>query len=137
VSRNCNLLQHDDEPLDGYLFALCCPQLLIKCYGFYPKTKKKEKSWSIQKTSRMCQCTRKTIGKTKKKSSILGIFNILQYYFQCPQLSWCCVWCLQSLLNTHFVQAIFIKIHTCLTLTIVSWLILKVCMCISSFFCFE
>jgi hypothetical protein len=32
----------------------------------------------------MCQCTRKTKGKTKKiKSSILGIFNILQYYFQC------------------------------------------------------
>jgi hypothetical protein len=40
VSRNCNLLQHDDEPLDGYLSALCCPLLLIKWYGFDPKTKK-------------------------------------------------------------------------------------------------
>jgi hypothetical protein len=40
VSWNCNLLQHDDEPLDGYLGTFCCPLLSIKWYGFDPKTKK-------------------------------------------------------------------------------------------------
>jgi hypothetical protein len=43
VSRNCNLLQHDEEPLDGYLSTLCHPQLLIKWYGFDPIKKKKER----------------------------------------------------------------------------------------------
>jgi len=43
VSRNCNLLQHDDKPLNGYLSALCCPPLLIKWYGFYPKTEKRKR----------------------------------------------------------------------------------------------
>ncbi len=69
VSRNCNLLQHDDEPLDGYLGAFCHPPMLIKWYGFYPKKKtekKIKKCWRIKKTSRMCQCTRKTIGKKNK-----------------------------------------------------------------------
>jgi hypothetical protein len=40
ILRNCNLLQHDDEPLDGYLGPLCCPQSLIKWYGFDSKTKR-------------------------------------------------------------------------------------------------
>jgi len=87
VSRNCNLLQHDDEPLTGYLSALCRPPLLIKWYGFDPKTKqKKEKSWSIKKMSRMCQCTRKTIRKTKKNhqfwvfsTSFNTISNVLNF----------------------------------------------------------
>ncbi len=43
VSRNCNLLQHDDEPLDSYLGAFCHPPMLIKWYGFYPKKKLKKK----------------------------------------------------------------------------------------------
>jgi hypothetical protein len=42
VSRNCNLLQHDDKPLNGYLSSLCHPLLLIKWYGFDPKTKQKK-----------------------------------------------------------------------------------------------
>jgi hypothetical protein len=43
VSKNCNLLEHDDEPFDNYLNGLCCPPLLIKWYGFDPKTRKKRK----------------------------------------------------------------------------------------------
>ncbi len=43
MSRNCNLFQHDNKPLDSYLFTFCRPQLLIKWYGFYPKTTKKKK----------------------------------------------------------------------------------------------
>jgi hypothetical protein len=39
VSRDCNLLLHDDKPLNGYLSTLCRPPLLIKWYGFDPKTK--------------------------------------------------------------------------------------------------
>ncbi len=48
VSRSCNLLQHDDEPLDRYLSALCRPQFLIKWYKFYPKKKKKGKKLEHQ-----------------------------------------------------------------------------------------
>jgi len=59
----------------------------------------------------MCQYTKKTIGNTKKKkSSNLGIFNILQYYFQCLQFFWCCLWCLPSLPNIGFVDIAFL--HT-------------------------
>jgi len=53
---------------------------------FIQKQKKKEKSWSIKKTSRMCQCTRKTIGKTKKNhqfwvfsTSFNTISNVLNF----------------------------------------------------------
>jgi hypothetical protein len=62
---------------------------LIKWYGFDPKTKqkKKEKSWSIKKNIKNVSMHQENDRKDKKKSSILGIFNILQYYFQCPQLS--------------------------------------------------
>jgi hypothetical protein len=48
VSRNYNLLQHDDEPLDGYLGAFYCSPSSIKLYRFDPK-KKRKKSWSIKK----------------------------------------------------------------------------------------
>jgi hypothetical protein len=40
VSRNYNLLQHDDKPFYGYLGALCHPPSSIKWYKFDPKTKK-------------------------------------------------------------------------------------------------
>jgi hypothetical protein len=134
VSRSCNLLQHDDEPLDGYLSGLCRPQLSIKWYKFYPKKRKKEKkSWSI-KTSRMCQCTRKTVGKTRKNdqfwvfstsfNTISNVLNFLGVVFGVSDHS-----------PTHILSTlIFIKIHKSLTLTIVLCLILKVCMCISSCF---
>jgi hypothetical protein len=46
-----------------------------KWYGFDPKRKKKKKSWSIKKLSRMCQCTKKTIRKTKKKTINFGYFQ--------------------------------------------------------------
>jgi len=126
VSRNCNLLQHDDEPLDGYLFALCRPQLFIKCYEFYPKTKKKEKSWSIKKNV--------NDRKDKKNhqfwvfsTSFNTISNVLNFLGVVSGVSH------HSL--THILSMlIFIKIHASLTLTIVLWLILKVCMCIGSCF---
>jgi hypothetical protein len=54
VSRNCNLLQHDDEPFDSYLSTLCHPQLLIKWYGFYPKTKKGRKRVRASKKCQEC-----------------------------------------------------------------------------------
>jgi len=54
VSRNYNLLQHDDEPLNSYLSALCCPLLLIKWYGFDPKTKKKGKRVGASKKRQEC-----------------------------------------------------------------------------------
>jgi hypothetical protein len=81
VSRNCNLLHHDDEPLGGYLSALCCPQLLIKWYGFYPKTKKKGKELEHKKNVKNVSMHQENDRKAKTKSSILGIFNIFQYYF--------------------------------------------------------
>jgi hypothetical protein len=43
VSRNCNLLQHDDKPLNSYLGTFTCLPLLIKWYGFYPKTEKRKR----------------------------------------------------------------------------------------------
>jgi hypothetical protein len=48
VSRNCNLLEHNDEPLDSYLNDLCHPPLLRKWYGFDPKTKKKKKRKELE-----------------------------------------------------------------------------------------
>ncbi len=104
VSRNCNLLQHDDKPLNGYLAAFCCPPLLIKWYGFYPKTEKRKRVGGSKNCQKCVNAPGKQKGRPKKKTSILGIFNILQYYSQCPQLSWCCLWCLPSLPNAHFVD---------------------------------
>ncbi len=87
VSRNCNLLQHDDKPLDNYLGALCCPQSLIKWYRFDPKTKKKGKELEHQKKSRMCQCTRKTIGKTiSNVLNFLGVVLGVSRHCRPPQL---------------------------------------------------
>jgi hypothetical protein len=48
VSRNCNLLEHNDEPLESYLNGLCRPLLLIKWYGFDPKRKKKKKEKELE-----------------------------------------------------------------------------------------
>jgi hypothetical protein len=54
VSRNFNLLQHDDEPLDGYLSALCHPPLLIKWYGFDKNKTKKRKRVGASKKHQEC-----------------------------------------------------------------------------------
>jgi hypothetical protein len=57
VSRNCNLLQHDDEPLDGYLGAFCHPPMLIKWYGFYPKKKtEKKKKFNVGELKKRQEC---------------------------------------------------------------------------------
>jgi hypothetical protein len=72
VSRNCNLLQHDDKPLN----ALCHPQSSIKWYGFDPKTKKKEKSWSIKKNIKNVPIHQETNKKDKEKSSILVLKDV-------------------------------------------------------------
>jgi hypothetical protein len=87
VSKNCNLLQHDDKPLDGYLSALCCPPLLIKWYGFDPKTKQnKEKSWSIKKNVKNVSMHQENNRKDKKNhqfwvfsTSFNNISNVLNF----------------------------------------------------------
>jgi len=78
VSRNCNLLQHDDEPLDRYLNTLCHPPLLIKWYGFDPKTKKK-KELEHQKNVKNVSMHQENDRKDKKK-----IINF--EYFQHPSI---------------------------------------------------
>jgi len=76
-------------------------------YGCDPKTNKKRKELEYQKTVKNVSMHHENDRKDqKKKVSILGIFNILQYYFQCPQLSWCCLGCLPSLPNTNFVDIV-------------------------------
>jgi hypothetical protein len=72
---------------------------------FIQKLKKEGKELEHQKNVKNVSMHQENDKKDKnKKSSILGIFNILQYYFQCPQLSWCFLRCLPSLPNTHFVN---------------------------------
>jgi hypothetical protein len=48
---------------------------------------KKGKELEHQKNVKNVLMQHENDRKDKRKSSILGIFNILQYYFQCPQLS--------------------------------------------------
>jgi len=83
VSRNCNLLQHDDEPLNNYLDALCCPLLLIKWYGFYPKSKenKKEKSWGIKRNVNNVSMHQENDRKDKKEIINFGYFQHLSIIF--------------------------------------------------------
>jgi hypothetical protein len=77
----------------SYLNTLCCPLLSIKWYRFDPKTKEGkelEHPKNVKNVSMHEENDMKNNKKKQKKTSILVIFNILQYYFQCPQLSWCC-----------------------------------------------
>jgi len=78
VSRNCNLLQHDDKPRNGYLGALCCPLLLIKWYGFYPKTEKRKRVGGSKNCQECVNAPRKRKERQKK--------NINFGYFQHPSI---------------------------------------------------
>jgi hypothetical protein len=42
------------------------------------------------------------------EEDVLAIFYILQYCFQCPQLSWCCCTCLPSLPTRHFFDIVIL-----------------------------
>jgi hypothetical protein len=79
VSRNCNLLHHDDKPLDGYLSAPCCPLLLIKWYGFDPKTKNKRKRVGASKKRQECVNAPGKPGKRQGRQNKIIHFGYFQH----------------------------------------------------------